>query len=221
MGMSSEEANRAQQAQHAAMRGATHNQINNPNWMAKYNNTGRVDHGRGSSDSGCFPAGAQVMTPSGPRAIETLTTGERVLSVSPRTGAVTSQQILKRKVHADNVITRIAFEDGASVRTTAVHSFRTTRGWKMARALRPGDQIWRCGEGQRLTMATVQSVVRTEAVETVYNLITEGPHTFIVDGAVVHNFTYFKGVKAVYWALRQAFSVPPVPLRRVEAVLGA
>ena len=86
----------------------------------------------------------------------------------------------------------IGVEDPIS--TTKTHSFLTKRGWQRTDRLREGDAITTTGEHE----AIVASVVKTERVEPVFNLLTDVDHTFVAGGCVVHNFTYLRRLR-VWW----------------------
>ncbi len=48
---------------------------------------------------------------------------------------------------------------------------------------------------------SVAKIVLTNTYEPVFNLYTEGEHTFIADGSVVHNFSYFRTLRTVFHQL--------------------
>lgn len=86
------------------------------------------------NDHACFPAGTPVLTPSGPRPIETVARGAAVLSLDPETQQWTTRLALGGLTSplADTV--EVVTERGA-VRCTPDHPFLTTEGWRRADAL--------------------------------------------------------------------------------------
>jgi hypothetical protein len=83
--------------------------------------------------------------------------------------------------------------DGSStpITTTRHHLFLTQRGWMQARRLRRGDEL----QTANSLRSQVVEVRKTEVLAPVHNLITEGEHTFIADGCIVHNFAYCRALR--------------------------
>lgn len=158
---------------------------------------------------GCFPSGTEVLTASGPRAIETVGSGTRVYACDLVTGQWILTKVLKRLSHqyeGDMIAIRIR---DVTIQATGNHPFYVLRGdrlasrpppqdipreelrmvehgrWVEARDLKGGDVLQdRRGEG--LIVTTVSS--RHEKMQ-VYNLNVEGYHNYAVHdrGVLVHN----------------------------------
>jgi len=152
----------------------------------------------GTEQSGCFPASALILTPSGPRSIASIQPGEVVTSYKKDTSTTCLAIVTARLDHSPSVIWQIQTADQATpLRSTAIHAYLTSRGWIQACQLLPGDELLGAGpSGQHTT--TVTTVTETNTMETVHNLITTGEHNFIADGFVVHNFTYLR-VPRTWW----------------------
>jgi hypothetical protein len=77
---------------------------------------------------------------------------------------------------------------------TPSHSFLSARGWLRADQLREGDML-ALHQTSGNEMHSVSSVTSSGFADSVYNLITSEEHTFIVDGLVVHNFSYLRSLR--------------------------
>jgi hypothetical protein len=131
----------------------------------------------------CFAAGTPVRTLVGPRPIESLRIGDRVLSQDPRTGVLGYQPVVAVFHNPPNQTLRIATGDDAIV-ATGIHRFWVAgKGWAMARDLRPGDAIRTLGGTSRV------AAVQPAATQPVFNLELAGGHSFFVggSGALVHD----------------------------------
>ncbi len=89
----------------------------------------------------CFGGGTRVQTIAGPRPIESLRVGDRVLTQSTATGALGYRPILV--VHhnppSPTFVIRVA---GDTIVSSPFHRFwKAGRGWVMARDIRPGDRL--------------------------------------------------------------------------------
>lgn len=142
--------------------------------------------------SGCFPASTLVLTPTGPRPILEISAGEMVVSLDPQTGERFHRRVVRRKDYMKAQLWEIV-TDGRStpITTTRHHLFLTQRGWVQARRLRSGDELQTASS----LHAKVVDVWKTEVLAPVHNLITEGEHTFIADGCIVHNFAYCRALR--------------------------
>lgn len=159
--------------------------------------------------SSCFPSGTEVLTASGPRAIETILPGTTVHSYDPSTGEWALRSVLKRHAHhyeGDMVSIHI---DADVITATANHPFYVLQGkyldvrplpadvpgaerridgegrWVEARNLKIGDLLLsRSGNG-----LTVTELSTRRASLEVYNLEVESYHTYTVshEGVLVHN----------------------------------
>lgn len=153
-----------------------------------------------STGGACFPAGTRIDTPTGPRDISAMRQGDVVVTVDMNTGARGTERVLKVRTRANHPLWRLTFTDGHRVTSTAIHSFHVDGVWRKARVIAAGDHI-SVFDGVGLTSRIVaESIAATDAAD-VYNLIVSGTFTFIADGAVVHCFTYFRGLRALGWRM--------------------
>jgi hypothetical protein len=163
---------------------------------------------------GCFPAGTLVLTSAGPRPIETLRPGDRVLSRDPFTGAQGYRRIVRIMPSATTRLCRVVIgrpqgrteahdvghaggDDGDDGEPPSAELFCTpnhpiwafNRGFVPAAILRVGDHV-RSDSGELLA---VRSVVTHDAAVATWNFEVEGWHSYFVapDGAApavwVHN----------------------------------
>jgi len=137
----------------------------------------------------CFAAGTEVATENGPKAIEAIAVGDRVLS-STEEGEVSYQAVTRifQRNGAEEVA--LTFTDahgvGAPVVTTPEHPFRVATGeWVVAGRLDIGDNVVTAEGG----LATLSAALSLEKSGTVYNFEVEGTHSYFVGGAKlwVHN----------------------------------
>jgi hypothetical protein len=157
----------------------------------------------------CFPAGTEVLTADGPRAIEMVDAGTKVQVCDLVTGNWTLAKVRKRTAiqYGGDVVTLDA--GGIVIRATGNHPFRVLRGdrldgrpsprdvpkeeqatdrggrWVEARDLKVEDILAsRYGEGVAVTALSSQQ----ERLE-VFNLEVEGCHNYAVGpmGILVHN----------------------------------
>lgn len=131
----------------------------------------------------CFGAGTPVLTLHGPRAIETLKVGDRVLSQNTRTGALNYQPVLVVHHNPPGKTLRITLK-GESIVSSEFHRFWVAgRGWVMARELKSGDTVRVLGG-----VAPIESI-ENDAVQPVFNLDVAEDADFFVGraSALVHD----------------------------------
>jgi hypothetical protein len=131
----------------------------------------------------CFAAGTPVQTLDGPRPIEDLKIGDRILTQDTTTGALGYQPILAVFHNPPATTLRVRL-GGESIVATGIHRFwKAGKGWTMARDLRPGDAIRQLGGIARV------EAVETEAVQPVFNLEVARGSSFFVGkaGSLVHD----------------------------------
>jgi hypothetical protein len=134
----------------------------------------------------CFAAGTPVWTPAGPRAIETLQAGDRVLAYDLERQAVVER--VATGVHRNRTLHFYELGiGGESVRATGRHPFwaEDTADWVAAGALVPGTLL----KGRDGRPVVVESVALHEGGEhDSFNLTVEGVHNYFVGpGVLVHN----------------------------------
>jgi hypothetical protein len=131
-----------------------------------------------------------VQTASGPRAIESLTVGDRVLSQDTSNGSLSLQPVLAAHVNGPADTLRIAI-DGESIVATGIHRFwKAGKGWVMARELKVGDPLRTIGGTK--SVESIQAGPR----QTVYNLDVATNRNFLVGtaGSLVHDFSFVRPV---------------------------
>jgi hypothetical protein len=127
----------------------------------------------------CFAAGTQVLTFSGPRAIEDLSAGDLVLSRNTATGVLGYLPILIVYHNPPNVTYRIDLGSESMV-ATGIHRFwKAGEGWVMTRELKPGDRL------RTVSGTLVVESVRIDKVQKVFNLQIAGGDNFFVGSAGV------------------------------------
>jgi Pretoxin HINT domain len=131
----------------------------------------------------CFAGGTPVQTIDGPRPIEDLKIGDRVLTQDTTSGVLSYQPALVvfHNPPADTLRVRIS---GESIVATGIHRFwKAGHGWIMARELKVGDVVRVIGG-----TAHVESV-EPDKNQPVFNLEVSRSSDFFVgnSGALVHD----------------------------------
>jgi hypothetical protein len=148
-----------------------------PGWCLVY------DHGRDPvrrsewwASGTCFGAGTPVLTPDGPRTIESLRPGDRVLGAD----GITVEQVAAVARNSSSPTLRLMLADEILV-TTSGHPFALQGGgWVRAADLRPGDDV------RALETALAVEDVQPGPAQPVYNLRLAGGHAFLIgEGRVV------------------------------------
>ena len=118
----------------------------------------------------CFAAGTPVRTLDGPRPIEDLKVGDRVLTQDTATGALSYQPVLAVFHNPPAATLRVRL-GGEAIVATGIHRFwKAGKGWTMARDLKPGDPI------RRSAGSPAVESVEPDRVQPVFNLeVAEGP----------------------------------------------
>ena len=149
----------------------------------------------------CFAAGTPVKTRQGPRAIETIQTGDLVLAQDATTGALAFQPVTAVHHNQPAATVRLRLDNGEEIVPSTYHRFWLAgRGWVMARDLKPGDPL-RALSGR----IKVAQVGPGETVP-VFNLDIASHHTYFVGDHdyLVHDNTYPSTSTVV-------FDLPPGP----------
>jgi RHS repeat-associated protein len=157
--------------------------------------TSQEMEGPAASDSkvgtGCFVAGTLVETIDGPKPIETVKVGDRVLSRNAHaTGAVEWRRVIRTLPKPPKRVLRLTLREGSgtteTLGVTTNHPFwRAGKGWTAAGKLQPGNRVWSSQRGWlRVVRAHLQRRLRR-----VYNLEVDEDHTYTVGrlAAWVHN----------------------------------
>ncbi len=146
------------------------------------------------SHSACFAAGTLVHTIDGPRAIESIQLGDRVLSQNASTGLLVFEPVLATH-HNDPSPTLRLLIGGETIVATGIHRFwKPGKGWTMARDLKAGDRLRMVGG-----VVEVQSI-EPDATQPVYNLDVAENRDFFVGnkGLLVHDFSFVQPVAAPF-----------------------
>jgi hypothetical protein len=77
----------------------------------------------------------------------------------------------------------------------------TQRGWVSAIKLIKGDKILLVDKYLRIEAKEIVFVHPTKKKETVYSLYTTGECNFIADGAVAHNFSWFRWLRQFWFSV--------------------
>jgi len=144
--------------------------------------------------SACFAAGTSVQTVEGPRAIESIQAGDRVLSQNTSTGMLGFQPVVAVHRNKPTATLRVSV-GGETIVATGIHRFwKANKGWTMARELKPGDRVRTLGG-----LATVRSI-ETAKIQPVYNLDVAENRDFLVgaQGLLVHDFSFVQPVLAPF-----------------------
>ncbi len=140
----------------------------------------------GTAHTACFAAGTPVMTLNGPRAIESIVVGDRVLSQDPATGQLAFRPVLAVHRNRPTATLKIAVGDETIV-ATGIHRFwKAGKGWTMARDLKAGDRL-------RVVGGTAEvRAVEPGPQQPVYNLdVADDRDFFVGDGKLlVHDFSF-------------------------------
>lgn len=128
---------------------------------------------------GCFPGGTPVLTPKGPRAIDTIRPGEEVVIVRPdgTTAAARVQSVFV----TDNRLLKVETEGGVLLTTLTQPLCLTDGQFRPAGELGKGDTIfvWKGGKRQAVK---VLAAALTDREEQVFNLVLGGDEVFIAGG---------------------------------------
>ncbi len=153
----------------------------------------------------CFAAGTLVQTITGPRKIESIVVGDRVLSQQSSTGALSFQPVLATHLNGPSQTLRIAFGSETIV-ATGIHRFwKAGKGWTMARDLKSGDRLRMIGG-----IVSIQSI-EPGPTQKVYNLTVAENRDFLVGsaGLLVHDFSFVQPVSEPFD--RQTNTTPATP----------
>jgi hypothetical protein len=148
----------------------------------------------GTTHTACFAAGTLVRTIDGPKAIESIRVGDRVLSQDPTSGQLGFRPVVGVHRNGPSPTLRIGV-DGDTVVATGIHRFwKAGKGWTMARDLKPGDRL-------RVVGAAVEvRSIAADAAQPVYNLDVAEDRDFFVGstGMLVHDYGFVQPVLAPF-----------------------
>lgn len=124
---------------------------------------------------GCFPAGIMVATPEGEKPIETIKSGDIVISYRGHTTVKALHEIGRRALVKIVIPTR-------SVITTLTQTFKTPDGIKTAKELKPGDSIYTVGGYH-----AIASIGKTGEMAEVYDLELANDGWFYANGILAES----------------------------------
>ncbi len=153
-----------------------------------------IDSPSWSASLECFAAGTPVHTIDGPRPIESIQVGDRVLSQDPSTGVLGFQPVLAVH-HTKSAATVRVVVDGEELVATGIHRFwKAGQGWVTSRDLKPGDRLRALG-----AVVEVKSIEAARS-QPVHNLDVAGNHDFLVGkkGLLVHDSGFVQPVAAPF-----------------------
>jgi hypothetical protein len=128
---------------------------------------------------GCFIAGTLVHTELGPRPIESVKIGDRVLAKDVDTGEVAMRPVLRTTVRSPQPLVKLSLKSETFQATRGHHFWVSGKGWRMARELQPGDRL------HGLTGTATVTDIATGDVAAVYNLVVDRANTYFVGDSVV------------------------------------
>lgn len=142
----------------------------------------------------CFGAGTPVRTLDGSRPIESIRTGDQVLTQDTATGKLSFTPVLAVYHNKPAATLRLVI-GSESVAATPIHRFwKAGHGWTTARELKPGDVVRTVGGTARV------GSVETDRVQPVFNLeVAEGQSFFVGGpGVLVHDNSLVEPVNAPF-----------------------
>jgi hypothetical protein len=133
----------------------------------------------------CFAAGTMVQTWCGPRKIEEVGVGDRVLAMDVQSGELSYQVVQARTLRPAAPMVKISV--GAStISATRGHPFWVNgQGWTLAKQLKVGQVLHSLGG------AAVIDIIEHEPPKEAYNLVVGGAGTYFVgeNAVLVHDNT--------------------------------
>ncbi len=142
----------------------------------------------------CFVPGTQVHTEAGPRAIESIQVGDRVLSQDPDTGELAFKLVLRTTVSPPSALLEVRMGNDSIVASLG-HPFWVNRlGWRMIKELKAQDRLHTSSGA----LDVVEVNQRTDK-QPVHNLVVADFHTYFVGEhrVLVHDNTYRQPTLAV------------------------
>ncbi|MDZ4684690.1 MAG: polymorphic toxin-type HINT domain-containing protein, partial [Planctomycetaceae bacterium] len=127
----------------------------------------------------CLPAGTPIHTELGPKPIETIQIGDRVLAKDIDTGELAYRPVLRTTVRSPQPLVKLSFRTETIQATRGHHFWVSGQGWRMARELRPGDRL----HGLHGTVSVTDTATGDTAA--VYNLVVDRANTYFVGDALV------------------------------------
>ncbi|MBI5725319.1 MAG: hypothetical protein HZA50_15280, partial [Planctomycetes bacterium] len=138
-------------------------------------------------NKGCFLPDTPIARADGSSTlISVIRPGDSVLAFQPD-GRLINTTVRKILAHQAEVFLIVRTAE-VELRVTEEHPFFIGRGrYKIARAIKVGDEIFAWDGQKGLTSQKVLQITPVSRQCTVYNLQTDDPHTFFAAGIAVHN----------------------------------
>jgi hypothetical protein len=131
-------------------------------------------HYNGVASLSCFVASTTVWTLTGPRAIELIQPGDRVLAQDPQTGELDFKTVLLTTIRPPSPTRELRIGTERIVATRGHRLWQVGRGWQMAKQLEPPAMLH--GAGGALPLESAADSDDAEA----YNLVVADFHTYFV-----------------------------------------
>ena len=142
--------------------------------------------------SECFAQDTRILTPNSWQRISDLKVGDPVISLD-RFDNPTEETIVSTPIKKNGLVYEVLYhEHHRPICVSWCHPFLTESGWKMTWQLRRGDKLHAFDRNSVKQTHLIDQVRRTDRREDLFNLYTTGSHNFVVEGAIVHNFSLLK-----------------------------
>lgn len=160
----------------------------------------------GGGGGGCFTLDTPILTPTGWQALGKIEPDHEILSYDPGSERVISRPVTAVKHYGLRRLWLLQTRNHAKpIKSTWSHPFMTSRGWKWTCALRLGDEFHEYSENGDIQLNVIESITPSDHYEPVCNLITFKQHNYFVQGALVHNFGYMRGLRSILSDLAYRF----------------
>lgn len=155
--------------------------------------------------AGCFVAETNILTPNGEMELGSLKKGDEVLSWNGEECELRARRIQKVLVHKPQSVVDLSYEgNSVPVTVTLNHLLFTQNGWKQVKALSRRDKLI-VVQREGVSLAPIRDITKLKGKVPVFNLRTEGEHTFVAGGILAHNFTYLRDVRTkIFQAVESA-----------------
>ena len=151
-----------------------------PGYGGRYENVPQGNLMRGGAAGSCFLAGTDVETLNGTQPIESVQTGDSVMSIDFKKKDKVTSKVTETFVHK-NIDKYLIIND--KIKTTPNHPFYSNGEWKEIGKLSIGDKILH-SDGMEHTIESIEQV--NEPVM-VYNIEVDKHHNYFAEGYLVHN----------------------------------
>jgi hypothetical protein len=156
----------------------------------------------------CFAAGTIVVTEFGPKPIETIELGDRVLAQDVDSGEVDFKPVFKTTVRPPTPLLKLVTAHGELVCTGGHPFWINDHGWLKARELEPGMRLHSVtGSSEVLAVEDAQRTARA------YNLVVADFHTYFVgdDRILSHDNTPRNPTNSIVPGLEREFTIAAAP----------